>query len=71
MDTLTIEYRNKINGLMYVQFDADIDTDSKTVDLYCMDDPTGEHDTWIRRDKLEENYTKIREYMEESIHVEK
>lgn len=65
-ETLTIEYRNKVDGLMYLQFDANIKTDSKRVCLWCSDDKTGRHDRVVDREELETNYIKIREYMEES-----
>jgi len=66
LETLTIEYRNQIDGLKYVQFDADLDTDSKVVELYCCDDPTGQHDKIVSRKELKKNYIKLNEYMEES-----
>jgi hypothetical protein len=68
MDTLTIEYRNQIDGLLYVQFDADFNSKSKDVQLFCCDDPTGRHDRYVARKELNKNYIKIKEYKEESIY---
>ncbi len=66
MDTLTIEYRCKVNGLMYIRFDADLAPDEERISLYCHDDPTGYHDKTVSAADLAENYTEIKRYMEES-----
>lgn len=66
MDTLTIEYRNKVDGLTYIRFDADQVPNEEKIALYCHDDPTGQHDKTVAAADLAENYTEIKRYMEES-----
>jgi hypothetical protein len=68
MDTLTIEYRNTVDGLRYVQFDANLKLNKKDkkVQLFCCDDPTGRHDRIILKTDLKRNYREIKRYMEES-----
>ena len=66
MDTLTIEYRCKVDGLTYIRFDADQVPDEERIALYCHDDPTGCHDKTVSAADLAENYREIKRYMEES-----
>lgn len=66
MDTLTIEYRSKVDGLMYIRFDADQAPDEERIVLYCHDDQTGCHDRTVSAAELAENYTEVKRYMEES-----
>ncbi|MBO7212603.1 MAG: hypothetical protein J6V44_16595 [Methanobrevibacter sp.] len=63
--TLTIEYRSKLDGLLYLQFDADKHQPNSKVELYCHDDPLGRHDRSVTESDLKENYIKLREYLED------
>ncbi len=64
--SLTIEYRNKINGMLYIRFDADRDHDNNGVRLYCNDDDSGASDVDVSWEDLKENYTEVNRYKEES-----
>lgn len=64
--SLTIEYRNKQNGMLYIRFDADQDQDNNGVRLYCHDDDSGDSDVDVSWEDLKENYTEVNRYMEES-----
>lgn len=66
MDTLTIEYWCKTDGLTYIRFDADQVPDEERIALYCHDDITGQHDKLVSAEDLTENYKEIKRYMEES-----
>jgi hypothetical protein len=66
MDTLTIEYRNKIDGLLYIRFDADQVPNEERISLFCHDDPTGRHDRVVSAEEVSKNYIEIKRYMEES-----
>lgn len=66
MDTLTIEYRSKVDNMLYIRFDADQVPNEKRISLFCHDDPTGCHDRTISSEDLAQNYTEINRYMEES-----
>lgn len=66
MDTLTIEYRSKLDNMLYIRFDADLVPDEERVTIYCHDDPTGCHDKTISAADLAENYTEVKRYKEES-----
>ena len=63
--TLTVEYRSKIDGLLYLQFDADHHVKNSKVGLYCHDDPSGKHDKTVSGKELRKNFIKLREYMED------
>ena len=63
--TLTIEYRSKIDGMLYLQFDADHHVKNSKVGLYCHDDPSGEHDKIVSEEELQKNFVKLKEYMED------
>ena len=66
MDTLTIEYRNKVDGLLYIRFDADQVPNEERISLFCHDDPTGCHDRVVSAEEVSKNYIEIKRYTEES-----
>lgn len=63
--TLTVEYRSKIDGLMYLQFDADRHIKDSGVELYCHDDPSGRHDKTVSEEELQKDFVKLNQYMED------